>query len=105
MELREQANGQVVVDVHSPIDRGAGTHHGVLLDTLRLLMDQGYTCILLNVAQVTYVDSVLLGAIVQAYTSAVRRGGTLKLLHATNRFRELLHVTKLDTVLDVLDSE
>ena len=51
------------------------------------------------------LDSVLLGAMVQAYVSAVRAGGTLKLLHATKRFRDLLAVTKLDRVLEAVDSE
>ena len=56
-------------------------------------------------ADVTYVDSVWLGAIVQGYASAIRQGGALKLLHVTKRFRELLRLTKLDTVIDSFDSE
>ena len=106
MDLHERATGPVVVvDVHSPIERDASTEHRVLLDRLRALADQGYQCILLNVAQVTYVDSVLLGVILEAYTSALRRGATIKLLHVTRRLRDLLAVTKLDTVLETVESE
>ena len=106
MELHERATGQVVVvDVQGPIDRDPGAQHRVLLERLRALADQGYNCILLNVAEVTYVDSVLLGAVVQAYTSAVRRGVTLRLLNVTKRLRELLAITRLDTVLETVESE
>ena len=106
MELHERANGQVVViDVQGPIERNSEAQRRVLLERLRVLVDQGYTRILLNVAQVTYVDSVLLGAVVQAYMSAVRRGATLKLLNVTKRLQDLLVVTKLDTVLETAESE
>ena len=106
MELHERANGQVVViDVQGPIERNSEAQRRVLLERLRVLVDQGYTRILLNVAQVTYADSVLLSAVVQAYISAVRRGATLKLLNVTERFRDLLAITRLDTVLETAESE
>ena len=106
MELHERANGQVViVDVQGPIDRNSDAQRRVLVERLRVLVDQGYTCILLNVAQVTYADSVLLSAVVQAYISAVRRGATLKLLNVTKRLQEVLAVTRLDTVLEIVESE
>ena len=105
MELQERRTGQVViVDVRGRVDTDAG-EHARLIACVRTLLDQGDTCLLLNVAQVTDVDSLLLGAVVHGYVSAIRRGGALKLLHATKRFRELLHVTKLDTVLEVFESE
>ena len=106
MELHERANGQVVVvDVQGPIDRNSDAQRRVLVERLRDLVDQGYNSILLNVAQVTYADSVLLSAVVQAYMSAVRRGATLKLLNVTKRLQELLAVTRLDTVLETVESE
>jgi anti-anti-sigma factor len=72
---------------------------------LRGLLSQGYECILVNVADLTYVDSVMLGAIMQAYASAIRVGTTVKLLHASRRVKELLAVTKLDRVLETVDSD
>ena len=51
------------------------------------------------------VDSVLLGAIVEAYAASIRHGGGLKLLHVSQRFRQLLTITKLDGVLTSFESE
>jgi|SRR5690349_21809327 anti-sigma B factor antagonist len=105
MELHERSHGDVViVDVQGPIAPDDDSYV-VLRDTLRKLIDRGRTLILLNVADLTYVDSVWLGAMVQAYASAARHGGALKLLHVRSRFRELLRVTKLDTVFDLFESE
>jgi anti-sigma B factor antagonist len=59
----------------------------------------------LSLAHVPYIDSVGLGAIVRAYTSARRRGGNLQLLHVEGRNRHLLTITKLLTVFDCLESE
>jgi anti-anti-sigma factor len=93
----------VIVDVQ----RGAGPENDAarLRETLRGLPSQGYQAILVNVAQVTYIDSVMLGAIVQGYVSALRVGVTVKLLHASRRVKELLAVTKLDRVLETVESE
>ena len=92
---------EVVVDVSG---RAAGDEAASRLrDRMRDLLNQGYDCVLLNVAELTYMDSVLLGAVVQAHASAVRYGARLRIMHATRRFRELLAVTKLDRVLDVID--
>ena len=72
---------------------------------LRGLLSHGYACILVNVADLAYVDSVMLGAIVQGYVSAIRVGTTVKLLHASRRVKELLAVTKLDRVIETVDSD
>ena len=94
----------VIVDVEHGPGRGEGDA-ARLHETLRGLLSQGYKCILVNVAEVTYIDSVMLGAIVQGYVSAMRVGTTLKLLHASRRVKELLAVTKLDRVLETVDSD
>jgi anti-sigma B factor antagonist len=105
VELHERTHGDVVViDVQGRISAEDDSYL-VLRDTLRALIEHGTRWILLNVAEVTYVDSVWLGAMVQAYASAVRHGGTVKLLHVRSRFGELLHVTKLDTVFELFESE
>jgi len=105
VELHERAHGDVViVDVQGPVTDD-DVSHVQLRDTMRQLVERGARCILLNVADVSYVDSVWLGAMVQGYASAVRRGGAVKLVHVRARFRELLRVTKLDTVFDLFDSE
>ena len=93
----------VIVDVPCPVERESGDY-AVLRDGVRRLLGEGCKLILVNVAQVTYGDSVLLGAIMQAYTSAIRQGATLKLLHVSERFRDLLAVTKLDRVIESEDA-
>ena len=97
--MREQPT--VVVDVEG-LD--ADTDALQLRDTFRRLLSQGCECILVNLAQATYVDSVLLGAIAQGYISAMRAGTTVKLLHVSRRAKELLAVTKLDRVLETVES-
>jgi anti-sigma B factor antagonist len=73
--------------------------------TVRTLLDAGPRRFALDLADVPYIDSVGLGAIVQAYTSARRRGGDLKLLRANSRIRRLLTITRLNTVLSTHDTE
>jgi anti-anti-sigma factor len=89
----------VVVDVE-PLAKDALGPSLLLADRLRTVVAQGYQLILLNVADLTYCDSVTLGAIVQAYASAVRGGATLKLIHVSERFRKLLVMTKLDRIIE-----
>ena len=73
-----------------------------LIRGVRSLLDQCYTCILRDVSRLTSFDSLLLAAIVQSYVSAVRRGGTLKVLNPPKRLRELMAVTKLDRVIEAV---
>ena len=94
----------VIVDVAGGLGRGE-SEAAQLHETMRGLVSQGYACILVSLAQVTYLDSVLLGAIVQGYISAMRVGTTVKLLHASGRVKELLAVTKLDRVLETVESD
>ena len=61
--------------------------------------------ILFNLAQVSYVDSAGLGAIVSAYTTVTREGGSLKLANVTKKLQDLLSITKLLTVFETFDSE
>ena len=61
--------------------------------------------ILLNLKDVDYIDSSGLGELVSAYTSVKNQGGELKLLHLTSKVHDLLQITKLYTVFDVMDDE
>ena len=69
------------------------------------LLEAGHRQFALSLAEVPYIDSVGLGSIVRAYTSARRRGGDLTLLHVEGRNRHLLEITKLLTVLQAERSE
>jgi anti-sigma B factor antagonist len=76
-----------------------------LRDRLASSIEQGQRSILLDVSQVSYMDSMLLGELVQAYVTAVKRGATLQLINVTSRLRELLRVTKLDRALQWTDKD
>ena len=67
--------------------------------------DKGYEVIVLDVAALTHPDSMTLGAIVQTYVSAVKSGATVKLTNVSKRFRDLLAVTKLDRIMEIVEVE
>jgi anti-sigma B factor antagonist len=105
MHISERSVGDVtVVDVSGKITLGDGGDT-VLKDKLRSLVQQGKTKLLLNLAEVAYVDSAGLGAIVQSYTTVTNQGGGLKLVNVTKRLKDLLSITKLLTVFDTFDNE
>lgn len=68
------------------------------------LLEAGCTLILLNLGEITYIDSVGLSSLVTSYTSTRKRGGNLKLLHLPRDVRQLLQITRLSTVFEIYDS-
>ena len=105
MNIAERMIGDVVVvDVSGKITLGDGGDMA-LKDKMRSLIQQGRTKILLNLGDVSYVDSAGLGEIVQAYGTVTKTGGALKLVNATKRIKDLLAITKLLTVFETFDSE
>jgi anti-anti-sigma factor len=93
----------VVVDVRATID-AEPSRPQILTERVRDLLEGGAHYILLNAVNLTYADSLVLGAVMQAYAAAIRRGATLKLVNTSRRFRELLAITKLDKVIETVDS-
>jgi anti-sigma B factor antagonist len=71
-----------------------------LKDAVRRQLDAGRKHLVLDLARVPYVDSCGLGTMVQAYVSAHRAGGFVKLLNVTPRVRQLLTITRLLTVFE-----
>jgi anti-sigma B factor antagonist len=69
------------------------------------MVNQGHKKIILNLAEVPYIDSAGLGEIVRTYTTVSRQGGKLKLLNLTKRIQDLLAITKLLTVFETYDTE
>ena len=105
MDLRERVYGQtIVLDLHGPLTRESGATVELATTVKRLVAD-GYRVILLNVAELSMIDSIVLGTITQCHTSAARAGVTLKLLNPTDRLRELLAMTHLDRFIGVAVSE
>ena len=104
MQIAERAVGDVVIlDVKGRITLGEGDE--LLKDKVNTLVNQGKKKIVLNLADVPYVDSAGLGEIVRTYTTVSRQGGSLKLLNLTKRISDLLSITKLLTVFETFDTE
>jgi anti-sigma B factor antagonist len=92
-----------VVDLSGRITLGEGS--ALLRKTVRGLLEEQRTKILLNLADVDYIDSSGIGELVSGYTAVKNRNGELKLLQLTKKVRDLLQITKLFTVFDVYSDE
>ena len=98
-----QVDGVTIVDLSGRITLGEGSV--VLRDTVKDLLGKGQKKILLNLGDVSYIDSSGIGELVSAFTSVRNQGGELKLLNLTKKVHDLLQITKLYTVFDVKDDE
>jgi anti-sigma B factor antagonist len=104
MTISERSSGSVcILDVDGPITIGSGAE--LLTDKVRSLLQQGQKHLLINLARVPYMDSTGLGAMVHAYATATRQGGSVKLLNSTKKLHDLLVITKLATVFESFDNE
>lgn len=98
-----QVDGVTILDLSGRITLGEGSV--TLRDAVKDVLAKGAKSILLNLADVDYIDSSGLGELVSAYTSVKNQGGELKLLHLTAKVHDLLQITKLYTVFDIKDDE
>ena len=104
LEVNSRLTGGVtILDLVGQATAGAGA------DSLRNEMMEAFNhssrYILLNCEQLAYADSSAMGEIMSAYSSIVRGGGVVKLLRPHKRMRQLLEITKLDWVFEILDNE
>ena len=105
MQIAERSAGNVkVLDLSGQITLTKGDDQ-LFKDKVNSLVNQGQKKIVLNLAEVPYIDSAGLGEIVRTYTTVSRQGGSLKLLNLTKRITDLLSITKLLTVFETFDSE
>ena len=98
-----QVDGVTIVDLNGRIVLGEATT--ALRELLQNLVNQGQKKILLNLADVSYIDSSGLGALVSGFTSLSGQQGNLKLLNLTKKVQDLLQITKLLTVFEVYTDE
>ena len=96
-------DGVTIVDLSGRITLGEGS--STLRETVRDLISKGQKSILLNLGDVTYIDSSGIGELVSSYTSVNNQGGKLKLLHLQKKVHDLLQITKLYTVFEVHTDE
>jgi anti-sigma B factor antagonist len=92
-----------ILDLKGKITIGSGDIQ--LRETINKLVEDGRKNILINMQEVTTIDSSGIGELVGCYTSVTNKGGKLKLLHLPPKISDVLTVTQLITVFDVYESE
>lgn len=104
LNISNRKSGSVtIVDLAGKI--ALGESNRALHEAIRALTSAGEKNILLNLSNVTVIDSSGLGELVASYASVERNGGSLKLTNLSDRFIELITITKLYTVFDIFDNE
>jgi len=98
-----QVGDVTVVDAAGRITLGEGA--SAFRDTVRDLAAKGNKKLLINLSEVSYIDSSGIGEMVSAFTSVTNAGGQLKLIGLSKRVKDLLQITKLYTVFEAFDDE
>lgn len=102
--INQRTSGDVVIlDLAGKITIGDGSVK--LREAVRKLIESGNKRILLNLGDVSYVDSSGIGELVSSFTTTSNAGGHLKLLNLTKKIQDLLAITKLLTVFDTFTAE
>jgi len=104
MKIESRTVGEItILDCSGKITLGEGTM--TVRNTVREVVKNGGKKIILNLGDVSYIDSSGIGELVSTYTTVVNQGGKLKLLNLTKKIHELLQITKLLTVFQVFEDE
>ncbi len=98
-----QVNDVTVIDAVGRITLGEGA--STFRDTIRDMAQGGHKKVLLNLSEISYIDSSGIGELVSGFTTVTNHGGNLKLLGLSKRVKDLLQITKLYTVFEVYDDE
>lgn len=101
--MEREAGGVTVLELEGRIVLGEESN--AFRERVKTLLAAGKTKIVLNMGNVTYIDSAGLGTLVASHQSARTQGATLRLAQLGQKFMELLQVTKLLTVFDVYPTE
>ena len=92
-----------IVDLSGRITLGEGS--STLRETVKDLVTKGNKKVLLNLGDVSYIDSSGIGELVSSFTTVSNQGGKLKLLNLQKKVHDLLQITRLYTVFDVHTDE
>jgi len=98
----KQVSGVTVLHLAGRVTLGEESNQ--LRTKIKTLLGEGKARLVLDLADVSYIDSAGLGTLVAGFTSAQNQGASMKLANLTKRFNEQLHITKLVTVFDVYES-
>lgn len=102
VDVQKRGNVTVLVP-HGKITIGAGDI--ALRNAMQETMSNGATNIVVNLGQVSTIDSSGVGELVSAYTTAMNRGAKVKLANLSPKINDILSITQLITVFDIYDSE
>jgi anti-sigma B factor antagonist len=100
--VEKESNGVTVLALSGRVT--LGEESGQLRNKVKEVLGKGKTRLVLDLGDVSYIDSAGLGTLVSGYTSAQNQGATMKLANLTKKFREQLNITKLVTIFEVFDS-
>ena len=95
--------GVTIVDIRGRIV--LGEESAALRELVCDLLSKGHKKLLFNLGDVTYIDSSGLGSLVSAFTSVRKQEGELKLLNLTNKVQDVMQITKLYTIFDIMNDE
>ncbi len=98
-----QVGGVTIMDIRGRIV--LGEESASVRDVVCDLLSKGHKQILLNLGAVDYIDSMGLGSLVGAFVSVRKQGGELKLLNLTNKVTDVMQITRLYTVFDIMNDE
>jgi len=98
-----QTGDVTIVDLAGRVTVGAGAI--ALSETIRQLVAAGSKKLLINLADLAYIDSSGVGELVASLTVVTKQGGAMKLLSPSKRVAELLHITHIDALFEIFDSE
>ena len=96
-------DGVTILDVTGQVTLNDGADQ--IREKVKAVLAEGKRRVLMNLSQVSYMDSAGLGELVQAYSTVSKQGGALKLVSPTKRLKDLLVITKLATVFESHDDE
>lgn len=100
--VEKLVNGVMLVDLRGRLVLGEETEE--VRERLKRLVEAGHKRIVLNLEEVSYIDSSGLSTLVTSFVSVRKQGGDLKLLRLTGRVSDLMQITKLSTVFEIYDS-
>ena len=100
--VEKESGGVTILDLSGRITLGEESNQ--LRTHIKEMLAEGAKRLVLDLGDVSYIDSAGLGTLVAGYTSSQSQGAVMKLANLTKRFREQLNITKLVTVFDVYDS-
>ena len=104
MTLKERRVGDVsILDLKGRLVLEDGDD--LLRERINDLVNEGRVKIVVNLHDVTYVDSCGVGVLIAKYVSVRKKGGDVKLLHLTPRSQRVMEISKLLTVFETFDSE